>query len=65
MKTLWLSKTFWVQNLTILIGILEASEVVSLVPAEYQGHFLVMIGVMNIILRVLTSMPVTLALKKT
>ena len=55
MKSIWLSKTFWVQIVTAILGAAEAMGGVDVIPAEYQGAFLIGLAVMNTVLRLMTD----------
>lgn len=60
-KTLWQSKTFWVNALTIAASVLTAvSGMTDHVPAEYMPWILTALSLVNIGLRLVTSEPVKL-----
>ncbi len=56
-KSLFKSKTFWVNLLVVVIATLTALSDVSLTP-EYIAFFGILIGSGNIILRTITKEPI-------
>lgn len=57
-KSIFKSKTFWVNFLTILTGVMAAFT--SVIPHEVQGYILASVGAINVILRFLTKTAVKL-----
>lgn len=60
MKPIWESKTLWLQVVTAILGGVEAIGGTDVIPAEYQGAALIGLAILNTILRLLTTQPVTL-----
>ena len=54
-KSIWLSKTFWINVFAIVAMVVQMVFTGFVVPAEWQVTFL---GVVNIILRLVTKQPV-------
>ena len=59
-KTIWASKTFWANLIAAVIGGLEVTRVIDYLTPEQQTAFAVGMAVLNIILRYVTTKPVTL-----
>jgi hypothetical protein len=57
-KSLFASKTFWVNALTLAIGV--GGYLTGLVPAPYQPIVVAALALANIILRTITDQPVTI-----
>lgn len=57
-KSWYSSKTVIVAIITIVLGVLAMPEVSQLIPQEYLGIILSVVGVLNLILRFLTSQPI-------
>ncbi|WP_439150789.1 hypothetical protein [Sulfitobacter sp.] len=57
-KSIFLSKTFWVNALTAVVAAIEASGLADVVPAEYQEYVLTALALGNIALRLATYRPV-------
>lgn len=55
-KSLFLSKTFWVNVLGVIIGI--GGYVTGLVPAEYEAIAVSGLAFLNVVLRTMTKEPV-------
>jgi uncharacterized integral membrane protein len=55
MKAWWKSKTIWFNVLTVLAALLESSELVNLVPAEWHPAMLGTAALLNIVLRTVTT----------
>ena len=59
-KSIFLSKVFWVNAITAILGALEASGVADVIHEDYQGYVIIAIAVLNALLRLVTYRPVTL-----
>ena len=59
MKSILLSRVFWFNILTGIIGILAIPELVAILPPEVLRYVAIINPVGNVILRRLTSTPVT------
>lgn len=57
-KSWYSSKTVIVAVVTVVLGVLMMPQVTELIPAEYAGIVLSVVGVLNLILRFLTSQPI-------
>jgi hypothetical protein len=62
MKKWYKSKTIWLQVIAVIIGGIQALEGSAWIPVEYQVAIL---AVLNIIVRLITSVPVVSPLAKT
>ena len=60
MKQFWKSRTFWINALTLAVGIGGATGVVDLIPPEYTNAFISALGAANVLLRFFTTTPVSL-----
>lgn len=58
MKPIWKSKTFWANLLSAVIGGLEVSGLVDVIPAEWQPLLVLGMAALNIALRMVTTEPV-------
>jgi len=58
-KQPWDSRTFWVAVLTIILGALQSAK--DVIPPQYVGTLLLVIGVTALILRFLTDQPISLS----
>jgi fluoride ion exporter CrcB/FEX len=54
------SKTLWVNVIGTLIAILSLTEFMAVIPKEWTPSILLVIGVLNIILRSITTQPIGL-----
>jgi hypothetical protein len=61
MKSALVSKTIWVNVISLILAVLQLSEVVTFVPPAYNGLMAAVLSVLNLVLRFLTTQPVTLA----
>ena len=59
-KPIWFSKTFWANFIAAVIHALEVARVIDYLTADQQVGFAVGMAVLNIILRYVTTKPVTL-----
>lgn len=57
-KPWYKSKTLWANFISAILGGIEASGLVSVVPDEYQPLFFAGLAVLNILLRIITTQPV-------
>lgn len=57
-KIWWKSRTFWVNVLTI--GLAATNEFTKTVPPKYSEIAIILVGILNLILRLLTAGPVAL-----
>ena len=57
MKSIWSSKTFWFNVITILLGFAEVVAKTYPIPPEVLA---LIIGLGNLVLRMITSQPVTI-----
>ena len=55
-KTIWKSKTFWVNVITGLLELAQSLSGLNLIPA---GYLTIGVNILNIFLRRITSEPVT------
>lgn len=55
-KSIFKSKTFWTGVITVIIG--GASAAGDIVPPEANSIILMVVGVLNVVLRTITSTPV-------
>lgn len=58
-KPFWQSKTVWINAVAIFAAILESTEIVDLIPADWQAAIPALLAVANIILRTVTHQPVS------
>lgn len=58
-KPIWRSRTFWFNVLTAFVGILAVLGQ-SPLTAEFTEHILVGVGIINVVLRLVTTRPVEL-----
>lgn len=58
-KPAWKSKTVWVNTMISIIGVIEASDLSVIIPDHYNGIFLACLGILGILLRVVTTEPVS------
>ncbi len=55
MKSVFASKTIWLNVITLLIAISELTDVTALVPNAYHATFLAVVALLNVILRTMTT----------
>ncbi|MBA3578913.1 MAG: hypothetical protein H0W42_02910 [Gemmatimonadaceae bacterium] len=60
MKSVFASKTIWLNVITLLVAMSELTDVTALVPNEYHATFLAVVALLNVILRTLTTQAVVL-----
>lgn len=60
MKSIFASKTFWVNLITAVVSVLEEMGIINIIPAEYQMYFISGLALLNILLRMVTSQAVTI-----
>ena len=60
MKSIFASKTFWVNLITAVVSVLEEMGIINIIPAEYQMYFISGLALLNILLRMVTSKAVTI-----
>lgn len=53
-KSIFLSKTFWVNALTALLSAVEMSGLADVIPEQYQAYILTGLALGNIVLRLVT-----------
>ena len=53
------SKTMWFNTITLLLAVLSLQEVVAILPQEALRYIVIVNGVGNLILRVLTNQPLS------
>jgi hypothetical protein len=56
-QSMLVSKVFWFNVLAVLAEILSLSDVLTIVPPGYHGHFAAAVGIINVILRRFTVRP--------
>jgi hypothetical protein len=61
MKSVIESKTMWVNVISLVVAVLQLSEVVTIVPPEWNGALAAVLAAANMILRFLTTQPVIMA----
>ncbi len=59
-KSLFASRTFWFNAAAGIVAILSASDVVKIIPTRYGPITSAAVAIINIILRLYTSEPVTI-----
>lgn len=59
-KRIWASKTFWANFIAAVISALEMARVIDYLTPDQQAIFAVIMAVLNIALRLVTTKPVTL-----
>lgn len=64
MKPIWQSKTFWANLIAATVAVAEETNMIDLLPAEYQTLFTIALAVANIALRMVTVEPVTARVRK-
>ena len=52
------SRTFWLNAVMLLVGVLSATEVLTIIPPRLQPMASALVAVLNIILRIATVRPV-------
>lgn len=57
-KPIWLSRTFWVNVLTPLLTL--AIYLLGILPVDYQPWAIPLLGVVNVLLRLVTTQPVAI-----
>lgn len=60
-----LSKTFWINFVTFLVGVLQLTDVVAVIPSKYNPQVLACLGIMNMGLRFMTQRPITVSMPGT
>lgn len=55
--SLFSSRTFWVNTAALIVGILSATEVVTIIPAKYLPLSTAAVAAINIFLRTITVRP--------
>jgi len=60
-KSIWTSKTFWVNVISGMVMFLQGQEVITLIPPKYVPYEAAAVFGLNIILRYITTQPVTLS----
>ena len=58
MKSILLSKTFWVNGAVALLGILDQMGLVNVLPQPYGPALAMVFGAVNLVLRSITTEPV-------
>lgn len=59
-KSIFASKTFWVNLLSAVLTGMEMSNTVDYLTVDQQAQFAVVVMVLNIVLRFITSKPVSI-----
>jgi hypothetical protein len=57
MKSLFATKTFWVNFLSIVITLLEGKEILDIIPDMYEVYVVALVFAFNVFLRTITSQP--------
>lgn len=58
--SLFSSRTFWVNTAALVVGILSATEVLTIIPAKFLPLSTALVAALNIYLRTITVRPVAL-----
>ena len=60
-KSIWRSRTIWINAGLFLVSILSLTEVVSFLPKEWSAGVSAVVAVLNVVLRLYTTQAVTLS----
>ncbi len=63
-KSILLSKVFWANVVAIIAGMLEAKDVIDVLPNAVLPYLASIVAVINIVLRTITTQPVEVRLPK-
>ena len=63
-KPFWKSKTLWANLAVVLVGVADQFIAGGLIPPEWTPTVLGFVGVVNVILRTVTTAPLTTAAEK-
>lgn len=58
MKSLFATKTFWVNLISGAVALLESQELLNVIPDVYEAGLVVVVFGLNIVLRYITTQPV-------
>ena len=58
MKSLFATKTFWVNFLSVVVVLLEGKEILDIIPDAYEVYVTALVFAFNVFLRYITTQPV-------
>lgn len=60
MKSIFASKTFWVNAVAAVVALLESQDVLTWIPDAYETTIASVVFAINIVLRYITTQPVSI-----
>jgi len=59
-KSILVSRTFWINAISLVVSVLSATDVIAVIPARYAPMVAALVAALNIYLRTITVRPVAL-----